>query len=432
MGDGLFHNKTLLVLGSNVGSDDIVQYAKKNGAYTIVADYYSPERSSAKRVADEAVLISTADKDALENLVEERRVDGILAGISEFNLLQAMALSEEYNLPFYCSKEQWDLVENKALFRKLCEENGVPCPQTYFSGEKIPESLFEKIFYPVVIKPVDASTSAGVHICMNAEELRNNETDAYDHSSSGKIIVEQFVKGKEFTAHYTVNNGIASLSCIDNRYPVAVHEGNVTTIPVARIYPSIFLDEYMAKVNESMIKLCDNLNLLDGVLFIQGMYDPIEGFHIFEGGLRSAGEAPYRFLDSINGTNYMHLLVEHALLGRSVTFNSACEDPYMKGKCCGIVSFVAKGGKVGEINGLDQTVADLPSVVNYENRYPVGSETPCGDTLRQLMLRFVMICDSREQMVNDVEYLNGHISVLNDKGENMVVKIEPQRIFDLE
>ncbi len=429
MNNFLFQGKTLLVLGSNVGATDIVQYARENGAYTIVADYYPPERSAAKRVADEAVLTSTADLEALSKLIEEKHIDGVLAGISEFNLLKAMALSEKYGLSFYCTKEQWDSVESKDRFRRLCEENGVPCPHTYFTGAKLPKSVLETIQYPAVIKPVDASTSAGVHICLNEDELKAAEADSFSHSNCGKIIVEEFVKGEEFTAHYTVSNGVPTLSCMDNRYPVAVHEGNVTTIPAARVFPSLFLDAFMEQVNEPMLRLCRSLGMQNGVLFIQGMYDPETGFHIFEAGLRSAGEAPYRFLARTNGVNYMHVLVEHALLGKSVTFCPEKEDPYMKGKCCGIVSFVAKGGKVGVIEGLEQAVNHTPSVIEYESRYPVGAETPNGDTLRQLMIRFVMLCDSREQMAEDIAYLNEHITVLNDQGENMVVKMEPERLF---
>lgn len=45
------------------------------------------------------------------------------------------------------------------------------------------------------------------------------------------------------------------------------------------------------------------------------------------------------------------------------------------------------------------------------------------------MIRFVMICDSREQLVKDVTYLNEHIAVLNDKDENMVIKLDPDRII---
>ena len=95
-----FTGKTLLVLGSNVGATEIVQYARENGAYTIVADYYPIERSKAKQVADEAALISTADTEALNKLIIEKRVDGVLAGVSESNLLKAMELSQKKGLRF--------------------------------------------------------------------------------------------------------------------------------------------------------------------------------------------------------------------------------------------------------------------------------------------------------------------------------------------
>lgn len=113
MNNKKFTGKKLLVLGSNVGAIDIVTYAKDNGAYTIVADYYQEEYSPAKRIADEAVMISTDDIDSLSVLIEERKIDGVLAGISEFNLLKAMKLCEKFNLPFYCTKKQWNMIEKK-------------------------------------------------------------------------------------------------------------------------------------------------------------------------------------------------------------------------------------------------------------------------------------------------------------------------------
>lgn len=431
MAKGIFTGKTLLMLGSNVGAANMVSYARENGAYTITADYYDMQRSSAKRVADEAVDISTADLESLGKLIEDRHVDGILAGVSEFNLLNAMSLTEKYGLPFYCTREQWDRIEKKDEFRALCLECGVPCPNTYFMGEKLPEDIFGSIPYPVVVKPVDACASAGIHICVDEAELRAAEEDAYSHSDCGQIILEQFVRGTEFSAHYTVCGGVPTLSCVDNRYPVAVHEGNVTTIPAARVFPSLFLDEFRAQVDEPMKLLCRTLGMQDGVLFIQGMYDKQDGFAIFEAGLRSAGESPNRFLNLVNSVDYAKVLVEHALLGHALTFDQRKENPELQGKCCGIYSFVAKGGVVGAINGLEEAVADLPSVIDYESRYPVGSTAPSGNTLHQLMIRFVMICDSREQMMNDIDYLNKHVQVLNDKGEDMVIKMKPERLMDV-
>ena len=428
---GKFDDKTLLILGSNVGATDIIKYANKEGAYTIVADYYPKEKSPAKKYAKKNILVSTADMEGLEKIVKEDNVDGILAGISEFNLIAAMKLSEKCKLPFFCTEKQWNLIERKDSFRMLCEKNKVPCPKTYYIGEYNTEINLEKIVYPVVVKPVDSCASMGVHICYTQEELQNSIPDAFAQSDSKKIIIEEFIEGDEFTAHYTIVNGKAVLSCIDNRYPVSVNEGKVTTIPAARIYPCLFVDEYITQVNESMLCLCNNLFLNNAVIFIQGLYNKITNqFYIFEGGLRLAAEAPYRFIEKLNGNNALNLLVDQVLSVDS-EFNPEIEEPKLQGKCCGIVSFVSLGGVVGKIIGLENAVKETPSVIEWEKRYDEGDETPQGNTLRQLMIRFVMICNSREQMARDIEYLNNHITVLDVNGKNMVKKLEPQRIFDI-
>lgn len=429
---GKFSGKTMLILGTSTGAIDLILHARSHGARVLVADYYNQDKSPAKSYADESFLVSTADLDALERIVNDHSVDCVYSGISEFNLIQSMRLSKRCGLPFYCTEEQWNDIADKELFRKKCIEHGVPCPQTYYSGTSMPESLPDEISYPAVIKPVDASSSAGVHICPDKETLLASISDAFNASTSGKIILEQFVKGHEFTAHYTLFDGKATLSCIDNRYPTAVHDGVVTTIPAARIYPSLFVDEYIESVNKSMIRLCESTGVRYGVLFIQGMFDPeTKDFAIFEGGLRGAGECPYRYIERINGVNYATMIVD-SLLSDSYLTGTWPDDPHMKGKSCGVVSFIAKHGVVGDIRGLEETVEHLPRVIDFESRYPVGSTTPDGNTLHQLMIRFFLICDDREQMAEDVRYINDHVNVFDVEGRSLALKLDPERLFDLD
>lgn len=425
---GKFCGKTLLMLGSNVGAADMVRYARLHGARTIAVDYLPVDRSAAKQVADEHYEISTADLDALSSLITERGVDGVLAGISEFNLLGAMELCQRHGLPFYCTREQWDAVESKDQFRRLCERFGVPAPQTYFTGKAEAGLDWDAITYPAVLKPVDASSSKGVHICHSRADVEAFLEDAVSSSASGQIIIEEFCAGDEFTAHYTICGGHAALTCIDNRYPVAVHEGDVTTVPVARLYPCLYLDRYLELVNPQMISLCEGIGLSDAVLFVQGLYDAENDvIRVFEAGLRSAGEAPCRLTERLGGNNYLHLLVDHALSGSS-DLDLSREDPRMGGKCCGVVSFVARGATVGTIEGLEEAVEAVPAVVAYESRYPVGTTTPDGDTLRQLMIRFVMIEPDRVSMERDVRYLNERVTVLDTEGNDMVIRMEPARV----
>ncbi|MBQ7149738.1 MAG: hypothetical protein IJS06_02090, partial [Prevotella sp.] len=56
-----FEGKKLLELGTTMGSFQMVQYAKDNGAYVIVADKDKPERSAAKRIADKTYMCDLKD-----------------------------------------------------------------------------------------------------------------------------------------------------------------------------------------------------------------------------------------------------------------------------------------------------------------------------------------------------------------------------------
>lgn len=422
-----YSDKILLVLGSSTYASEIVAYARRNGAHTIVADYLNPEKSPAKLLADESVFVSTSDVDALCDLVRKREVTGVLAGISEFNLMRAMEVSQRCQLPFYCTKEQWDSIEDKSSFRELCRKHEVPCPETYYAGGSFEDALAVPKRFPLVVKPVDCAASRGVRICQNEEELMRCVTDAFKCSHSGRVILEEFVQGSEFTAHFTVAGGCVSFTCADNRYPVVIHEGRVTSIPVARIYPSTFTNEIIREIVPGISRILENIGLSDAVVFVQGIHNPETGrFAVFEAGLRSAAEAPCRFLEHVNGINYMQGLVDVALLGRS-TLDLSLDDPMLKGHCCAVASFIALGGrKVGAIRGLKEAVAACPGVIAYESRYPVGFVTPDTDTLRQLMIRFVMDCSSRDELVREITYLNNAVTVLDETGCNMVVRPDPR------
>ena len=420
-----FEGKKLLLLGSNVGTLDLIRYAKTNGAFTIVADNLPVDKSIGKQIADDSVFLSTADIEGLKQYIIENKIDGVFAGISEFNLLKAMELCRYFGFPFYCTREQWDMIENKESFRKLCQDYSVPCPTTYFTGDIVTDEIINSIKYPVIVKPVDSSSSLGITICRDCYSLLKAIPEAIKNSEKGRIIIEDFFEGEEFAAHYTIVNDAVSLSSIDNRVPVAVHSGDVTTVPLARVYPSTFINEYLAQVNEKMIDLCKSLGLKVGVLFVQGLYNRTRNeFSIFEAGLRCAGEAPYRIIEKVNGVNFMNLFVDYALLGKVENYHKEKEDPFLKGKVCCVTSFVSKGGRVGKIIGFDKILKKVPSIVDSECRYQEGDETPNGNTLRQILLRFVLACDSVEQMICDVETINSTVTVLDDKGKDMCYRFD--------
>ena len=283
--------------------------------------------------------------------------------------------------------------------------------------------------FPAVIKPVDRAASDGVSICSDLSALNKAVDAAFKISYCGRIIIEQFAEGHEFTAHYTIMNGKAALSAIDNRYPKALHDGTVTTIPIARVYPSLFINPFLKKVNDKMLKLCEGIDLQDGVIFVQGIYNELDDeFYVFEAGLRPAAEAPCRFAEKLTGKNHYKMLIDK-LMNIETEYELNDEDPYMRGKVCGIVSLASKGGVVAEINGLEAITNKIPGLFQYESRYPVGSLIPDGDSLRQLVMRFLLITESREELAERVEAINRTISLKDRKGNDLLVRMMPERVL---
>ena len=97
----------LLVLGTSLGSIEIVETAGEMGYYTIVTDNLNPDRSPAKKVADEYWMNSTNELDLLEKRCREEKVNAIFAGISEFNLDRVKNLTERLGLPCYIEEAAW-------------------------------------------------------------------------------------------------------------------------------------------------------------------------------------------------------------------------------------------------------------------------------------------------------------------------------------
>ena len=128
----------------------------------------------------------------------------------------------ELGMPCYCTKEQWDFLENKANFKTLCEQFGLPMAKRY----QYPtiDHDYAQIVFPVITKPTDGSGSNGFSVGNNLEELRKGYETAKKESPSGRAIVEKFVKNDSVVAFYTFSNGKMFFSGIEEKFPIHYEE----------------------------------------------------------------------------------------------------------------------------------------------------------------------------------------------------------------
>ena len=76
----------------------------------------------------------------------------------------------KYAIIYANEPDVFDKANNKEEVMRMCMENSIPCPQTFFDIENI-EDIDGKVQFPVIIKPHSMYGARGFHIFHNAEEM---------------------------------------------------------------------------------------------------------------------------------------------------------------------------------------------------------------------------------------------------------------------
>ena len=191
--------KRLLLLGGSLWKDVIQDYAKHKGIVLIATG--NDQSAGIFQIAEERYDVDSTDENAMKQLIIDKKIDGVYMGGSEAVCSVACKYLNELGMPCYCTKEQWDFLENKANFKTLCEQFGLPVAKRY----QYPtiDHDFAQIDFPVITKPTDGSGSNGFSVCNNFEELRKGYENAKKESPSGSVIVEKFVKNDSVVVFYT-------------------------------------------------------------------------------------------------------------------------------------------------------------------------------------------------------------------------------------
>ncbi len=412
--------KKLLVLGTSVGSVDIVKYAREKGIYTIVADNLPVEKSAAKGFANQHVVISTADVDCLIDFAKKNEVTAAFAGVSEFNLESARKVNAALGIPFYYTPLQWDLFMKKDHFRGLCEKYHVLTPKTFFSGEVslLTKDIIDSIEYPIIIKPVDNGANIGITVCFSSETIKEAIETASEASASKAIIIEKYISGPEVSMTYVIQEHQCKLACMGTKYAYKTDNG-LQALAHGYVYPSACLDEYMETANDAVVEMILGSGLNNCTIFFQAIYDN-HRFYIFEAGLRLEGTATFRITENVNGQSFMKFLVD-SLLKERTTYDVCKEDATFNGKKCFIFSLIAKEGTVSKIIGTEKVKEDS-NIFSFEQRFSVGRRVENDSTLRQIMFRFAIKNDSIEEVIRTISAIKENIVVLDEYGNDMLIK----------
>lgn len=412
-----FTGKKLFELGTTMGSVQMVEYAKANGAYVIVADIDQPEKSAAKRIADKTYVCDLQDVDGLIDIAQNEKIDGVVTGASEAILQSCRKIAEKLGLPVYFTEELWNRFMRKDSFRGLCNKYGVSTPVTYYVGKADKIGDVSEYIYPVIVKPVDASSNAGISICYDADKLVDALRHASDFSKTNTIIVEQYIDGEEISCTYVIHDHVAKMVCMGTKYPY-VDENGMRALANAYLYPSPSIDVYMEQEDEKIRKMLVEEGINNCTVFVQGIYKD-DRCYIFEAGLRMEGTGSFRITSAMCGQNFAHFQVDN-VLDIPTEYDLDKEDPYFRGKKCVLFSQIVKGGTIASVYGYDAVKNDERIFASEQRRYP-GDKIAADGTLRQIMFRYLIYGDDMKSVSELIREIQKTVVALDADGNNLLV-----------
>jgi biotin carboxylase len=201
----------LLILGAGAIQQPIIRECKSLGHIAIVADYDPAAPGLAD--ADKKLIISTNDTEALLEAANELAIDGVIT-TSDYPVRSVARIACELGLPGL-SERCAEICTDKYLQRRVLGDAGLRVPHHLLitPQDTVPASWC----FPVIVKPVDSSASRGVQRVDGADELYDAVKYAKSFSRSGCVIVEEFLKGYEFSVEVLVQHGAAHIIAITQK-----------------------------------------------------------------------------------------------------------------------------------------------------------------------------------------------------------------------
>ncbi len=435
------------MLGTSLGSVDIVRKAQGMGCHVIVTDGLAPEASRAKLVADESWPIDTGNVGALEERCRAEGVGGVFAGVSEFNLDRTIELCGRLGLPCYIAPEGWETARNKGRFLDICHREGVPTADQYAPDPALMDQAVTELAtggvrdatrarldeelaavrFPVVVKPVDCSGNQGISFCDTPEELVRAWQLVRQVSENPRVVVEQRLVGDEFSIVYALVGGQARMLRLGATYNEPGHPPNIydfgTTISTGYC-------TYLRDVDPGVRRVLAASGCRDGIASVQAIRTADGVFHLFELGYRLTADMGYDKMIAMTGFDAIQWLLDFQL-GRGHEADELPRPPErpMRESSNVYFFFAAHAGTIASIRGLEELEGTL--VDDPQARRDVADDHIAVDMLAQegmevtagrLMGKLTFHAYDAAAVVATLRHINARVSIRDERGRDLVVR----------
>lgn len=275
--------KKLLIIGASILQLPAIKRAKEMGLEVAVADY-NPNAIGIK-YADHYFNASTIDQEAIVNVAQQYRPDGIMTLATDMPMRSVAAASKAIGVKGI-SMDTAIKATDKGEMIKAFKANGVESPWYYIIS--VADSITKiknKLSYPCIVKPTDNAGSRGVTIAMNEDEF--NEAINYSRSEgrSGDVIIEEYLEGHEVSVEIIVVAGLVHILSITDKLTT----GAPHFVELGHNQPSTLSISEQEKIKDLAIRAVKAVGIEDGPAHVEIMLTK-DGPKMIELGARMGGD----------------------------------------------------------------------------------------------------------------------------------------------
>ena len=411
--------KRLLILGGSIWKETIKEFAIKNGITLIATG--NDTSAGIFEIADEYYNVDSTNKAAMKNFIIDKKIDGVYMGGSEPVISVASEYINELGMHCYCTKKQWDTLENKGNFKDLCLKFGLPVVHRYNYSKKQIETGDIEIKYPVITKPADGSGSCGFSVCNNYDELKKGYIEAEKVSFSDSVLIEDFVPNNSIVVIGRVSNGNFKICTVEDKYTVR-YDKQGSYVAGLHLFESRkksdFCDLYEKRIEE-MLK---HIGIKEVPVWFEVFVNGNE-YCFNELGFRYSGSVTIWPVQYFSKINEVATDIYYALTGESIldSFYSIISNSERKKKYC-IYPLHIKPGTITHVSGIEHLRKDKDFIAIPITK-KIGQTVEDTGTVAQVFAFVHFLYDTRQELEEKISYIHEVIRITDKNGNEMLNKM---------
>jgi biotin carboxylase len=299
-------SRKILVVGAGPNQVPLIETAQDQEYEVWAVSYLDDDPGLG--VADHGYQISILDVDRLERLCRAKGIKTVVTGASDLGCLTVGHLNEVLGLHGITEKQARNLTD-KSRFVALQETLNLPRPQSLCvkSRGDLEHALQELRTYPLVLKPLFASGSRGVHIVQSADQARECHESVVARSAIQKgYVIQTYLDGIEHGGECLIEDGRVVFLELTHKFH------NEYRVPVGHFVPFHLSPAVKECLTDQLNSIVTHLDVRNSAMNIDVIVTPDDVPVLIDASFRLGGNLLPQLMSLKFGVNTFERVIEYA------------------------------------------------------------------------------------------------------------------------